>query len=246
MPARLFAQRGRGWLCAVTTLTLACTQAPPPEPASVAARPIPWVWESHGRIPSGATQAAILSETIHLSGDAVRSWPRGFKVQVAADVAITPVVHVEVSRVNPPAGLRAASAEITQALQRAAGRSTSGWVQLDLEAPLRLRTQYLELVQSSRAALPANVRLSVTALAWWCTGGGWLDSLAADEVVPMFFRMGKDGAVLRELQTNSPHKLHAKCRAGAIGTAHQEPFAASTTARFAKHYQFDYRAKPPT
>jgi hypothetical protein len=211
-----------------------------------ASNTIPWVWATHDRIPDAATDAAVLIESFHLIGTAVHWRPRGLIVPLpAADPPrITPVVHVEVSRVAPPPSLLVAKEQIAAAVLRAARGSTSGWVQLDLEAPLRLKADYLELVQFTRASLPPGMRLSVTALAWWCTGGQWLDTLAADEVVPMFFRMGKDSAALRQTVSQSPERLHPKCRSGAIGTAVQEPLDTQATERYAKHYVFDYRMRP--
>jgi len=124
---------------------------------------------------------------------------------------------------------------------RAARRSTSGWVQLDLEAHPSQRAFYRRLVRDVRTALPASTRLSVTALAWWCRSSDWLDGLAADEVVPMFFRMGRDGQALRGLLVNDPDHLQARCRGEAAGFSLQEPFAAATTARFRRTYWFDNR-----
>ena len=63
-----------------------------------------------------------------------------------------------------------------------------------MEARPSQRETYLRLVKQIRTTLPTDVRLSVTALAWWCRSDAWMDTLAADEVVPMYFRMGRDAA----------------------------------------------------
>ena len=42
-----------------------------------------------------------------------------------------------------------------------------------------------------RRALGTGVFLSITALASWCTPQSWMAGLPVDEVVPMFFRMGR-------------------------------------------------------
>lgn len=86
---------------------------------------------------------------------------------------------------------------------------------------------------------PPTTRLSVTALAWWCRSGNWLDGLAADEVAPMLFRMGKDAELLRQMWSATPEKLHPRCRSGAIGRALQEPLAANTLSRYVRIYSFD-------
>jgi hypothetical protein len=121
----------------------------------------------------------------------------------------------------------------------AARASTSGWVQLDLEARPSQRDDYRALVARLRARLPAATRLSVTALAWWCRAPAWLDGLAADEVVPMFFRMGRDNQALRTIVADSPQTLHPLCRAASAGFSRQEPFAAAVVARYRHVYWFD-------
>jgi len=68
-------------------------------------------------------------------------------------------------------------------------------------------------------------KLSVTALAWWCRSPAWLDDLPADEVIPMFFRMGRDNVRMRHIVEHTPELLHASCRQGSAGFAPQEPFA---------------------
>ena len=163
--------------------------------------------------------------------------PRG----LPATVRVTPVVHVEMSVVRPPLDIDAHASLVVDAVVRAARRSTSGWVQLDLEAHPSQRAFYRRLVGDVRAALPPGIRLSVTALAWWCRSTEWLDGLAADEVVPMFFRMGRDGSALRTILIENPDRLHGRCRGEAVGFALQEPFPDATVARFRRTYWFDNR-----
>jgi hypothetical protein len=126
-------------------------------------------------------------------------WPA-----LPSSALVTPVLHVEVSTVNPPTQIENSRAIIIDALLDAAAVSTSGWVQLDTEAKPSQRVFYRSLVQDLRTALPQRIKLSVTALAWWCRAPAWLDGLAADEVVPMFFRMGKDSTAMRKLLEHSP------------------------------------------
>lgn len=152
-----------------------------------------------------------------------------------------PVVHVEIDPVRPPRTLRHAEATVLAAMRSAARASTSGWVQLDLEARPSHRADYRALVQHVRGALPATMRLSVTALGWWCRSEAWLDGLPADEVVPMFFRMGRDNAALRTIVTARPELLHPACRAGAAGFSRQEPYPRQVTVRYRRTYWFDER-----
>jgi hypothetical protein len=153
-----------------------------------------------------------------------------------------PVVHVEIDPLHPPSSLRQAGPLVIDAMRAAARASTSGWVQLDLEARPSQRADYRDLVRNIRTALPHEIKLSVTALAWWCRSNAWLDGLAADEVVPMFFRMGRDNAALRGLVARQPGALHPLCRAGSAGFSRQEAFSQDVTARYRRTYWFDETA----
>jgi hypothetical protein len=206
------------------------------------AQQVAWLWDE-ARLPVWSTQqAAVLQRHILLSGDKVLTRPRMRRPIMPAATQVTPVLHVEVSTVNPPIDMEASRALIVDAMRDAAAASTSGWVQLDMEARPSQRDFYRSLVRQVRATLPLRVKLSVTALAWWCRSPAWLDGLAADEVVPMFFRMGRDSATMRKLLEQSPATLHASCRAGSAGFSPQEPFVSRITERYRKTYWFDMHA----
>ena len=203
---------------------------------------IAWLWDE-ARLPAwSAAEAAVLQRHILLSADTALTRPRQRWPAMPASTHITPVVHVEVSTVNPPIDIESRRAMIVRAMLEAAKASTSGWVQLDMEAKPSQRDFYRSLVRQLRGQLPANVKLSVTALAWWCRSPAWLDDLAADEVVPMFFRMGRDKVRLRGIIEQSPGTLHASCRAGSAGFSPQEPFAPQVHERYRKTYWFDRHA----
>lgn len=186
---------------------------------------------------------AVVDRHVWLAGDKVLVRP-GARLRALARAngttpAVIPVVHVEIDPLRPPTSLRQAEPVVLDAMRAAARATTSGWVQLDLEARPSQRDDYRALVQHIRAALPREVRLSVTALAWWCRSGAWLDGLQADEVVPMFFRMGRDSAPLRALVMQRPAALHPLCRAGSAGFSRQEAFTDEVTARYRRTYWFD-------
>lgn len=208
-------------------------------PATAIAQQAAWLWDE-ARLPAwSAHEAAVLQRHILLTGDDILLRPRKRWPALPVSTLVTPVLHVEVSTVNPPVNIERSRAIIVSALLDAAARSTSGWVQLDMEAKPSQRVFYRSLVRDIRAALPARLKLSVTALAWWCRSPAWLDDLAADEVVPMFFRMGRDSAALRVILEQSPGTLHASCRARSAGFSPQEPFTRAVSERYAKNYWFD-------
>jgi hypothetical protein len=201
---------------------------------------IEWLWDNAAP-PRSAQEVAVLVAHVHLTGDEVRERRRQDTPHLDPATRITPVVHVEVSTVRAPVIGAPAHDAIVAAVLRASRWSTSGWVQLDMEARPSHRSAYLALVHDIRAQLPPDTKLSVTALAWWCRSHAWLDDIAADEVVPMVFRMGRDTQRLRELWLREPRQLHPRCRGGAIGTATIEPLPDDVTARYAKEYVFDPR-----
>jgi len=178
---------------------------------------IAWMWDG-ARVPQPLpAEIAPVVDQILFRGTQVLVRPGHPPRGLPPTTRVTPVVHVEMSVVRPPIGFDAHESVIVHAVVRAARRSTSGWVQLDLETHPSQRAFYRRLVRDVRTALPASTRLSVTALAWWCRSGDWLDGLAADEVVPMFFRMGRDGQAMRGLLANDPDHLQARCRGEAAG-----------------------------
>jgi hypothetical protein len=211
-------------------------------PVAAGAQAVAWLWDEAPLPAWSASEAAVLQRHILLTGDTALTRPRMRPPAMPGSTLVTPVLHVEVSTVNPPRDIEASRAMIVRALLDAAAGGTSGWVQLDMEARPSQREFYRSLVKQLRAALPPQVRLSVTALAWWCRSPAWLDNLAADEVVPMFFRMGKDSATMRAIVEQSPATLHASCRAGSAGFSPQEPFAPQVAARYRKTYWFDRHA----
>jgi hypothetical protein len=208
-------------------------------PAAAFAQQAAWLWDE-ARLPAWSShEAAVLQRHILLTGDDILLRPRKRWPALPPSTLVTPVLHVEVSTVNPPANIERSRAIIISALLDAAAASSSGWVQLDMEAKPSQRVFYRSLVKDIRAALPSRLKLSVTALAWWCRSPAWLDDLAADEVVPMFFRMGKDSAAMRAILEQSPATLHASCRSRSAGFSPQEPFAPAVSRRYAKNYWFD-------
>jgi len=205
-------------------------------------RQVAWLWDEAALPTWSAHEAALLHRHILLSGDSARTRPRMRQPLLPPGTLVTPVLHVEVSTVNPPQHLEQRTPLILQALREAAAASSSGWVQLDMEAKPSQRELYRALVHDARAMLPPQIHLSVTALGWRCRSPAWLDGLAADEVVPMFFRMGRDSAALRAIVEQSPQTLHPSCRSGSAGFSPQEAFAPEVTQRYQKIYWFDRHA----
>jgi len=149
-----------------------------------------------------------------LNGARVQHRPR-LQPLAAGRAILIPVVHVEPSGFSPPALTEAQAEEIVRWTVAAGRASPSKVVQLDFEARKSQREFYRQVVREIRRLLPRDVALSVTALASWCVGDDWLAGIAADEVVPMLFRMGTDGPQIATIWQRDRQLPRTQCRSSA-------------------------------
>jgi hypothetical protein len=217
------------------------TSAPTSPPAAARAQGIPWIWPSSNGPLAPYREAAVLVESLVLREHHVEHGGRTQPLPLAPDVTLTPVLHVESAPDAPDTFTATQRRTLLAAIRRhtdlaAAG---SGTLQLDFEAPVRQREAYRALVAEIRAALPAQVRLSITALAHWCTQGDWLDRLPVDEVVPMLYHLGAHAHAWRERFTRGDPQLARRCRGPALGFSTNDPPPPSLLARTARPYWFD-------
>lgn len=100
-------------------------------------------------------------------------------------------------------------------------------IQLDYDATTSEQPFYRRVLMAVRRRLPPGMPLSMTALASWCVGDPWLDSLPAgtiDEAVPMLFRMGPDGSAV-ETFVESGHKFRVPACRDSLGVSTDEAFS---------------------
>lgn len=187
-----------------------------------------WAWERPEElrfIDPSRMGVAFLAETVFLEADSVMVRPRLQPLRVPGGTALVAVVRVESSRLRP-ARLSADQREQTVA---AIGRLTElagiRGVQVDFDATTSERAFYRLLLIDLRRELPRSLGLSVTALASWCIGDLWLDTLppgTIDNAVPMLFRMGTEHAsVMRYLASGRPFRSPV-CRTS-VGVSTDEP-----------------------
>ena len=112
-------------------------------------------------------------------------------------------------------------------------------MQIDFELRASERPILLSLLRRLRAGLPRNVALSMTALAAWCETEHWLDAAPVDEVVPMLFRMGREGGAIRARLANGGDFAALYCRK-ALAVAVDAPIDRAPTVR--RVYLFDSRS----
>jgi len=147
-----------------------------------------WAWERPEDLrflAPGDARVAFLANRIVLRGEEIEVFPRRVPLRVRPGVELMPVVRIE-------AHGAALDAEQLENVVEAVG--SIPWdpglegLQIDFDAKESERGFYRELLaRLSESYSP----LSMTALVSWCDEPEWLDSLAADEVVPMLFHMGR-------------------------------------------------------
>ena len=106
---------------------------------------------------------------------------------------------------------------------------SSGSTRADAERQCRASHRPESTRSSAREQRP-GAAISVTALASWCFNESWTARLAADEVVPMLFRMGYDGRRLRAHLESGGDFRGGECRSS-LGVATDELPAALPTGR---------------
>jgi hypothetical protein len=100
-------------------------------------------------------------------------------------------------------------------------------LQIDFDATTSEHTFYKELLIEVRKRIPAEMPLSITALASWCIGDRWLEQLppgTIDEAVPMLFRMGMGSVEVSRYIGNGNGFTVSAC-ATSLGVSTDEPLS---------------------
>jgi hypothetical protein len=212
---------GLAWVLAST---LACSLAGPRsrEPGFFL-----WVWETATdvtKIDPARAGVAFLAGSLFIGGDTVGSRPRLQPLDVAPGTLLVAVVRIEISPAAQPTYSAAERSSAVEAVLRLARLDGVGGVaaasrpraidglQVDFDAPVSARAFYAGLLRDLRARLDPAVTLSMTALASWCLGDGWIAGLPVDEAVPMLFRMGPDKRYIEGLLAQGKDFALPECR----------------------------------
>lgn len=162
-----------------------------------------WAWERPEDltfIDPQDTGVAYLAKTIFLRGQRVIAKPRLQRLSIPAGTAVIPVTRIEFDNENPPALSREQAKEAALEISQLASLPNVSMIQVDFDATTSQREFYRALLIELRKQMPSTTKLSITALASWCSGDNWLDDLPIDEAVPMLFRLGLDrNAILSRL-----------------------------------------------
>ena len=143
-----------------------------------------WAWERPEDLrflDSQRFAVAFLAQTIQLSGDKILYSPRQQPLKVSPDTKLIAVTRIETLKKPFPASLSNAQSEaiIQRVLQTATLKNISA-IQLDFDAKVSERAFYRQLLTNLRSRLPASLPLSITALASFCIGDGWIDGLPVE------------------------------------------------------------------
>lgn len=191
-------------------------------------RVVLWAWERPEDllfIDPETTGVAFLAGTIRIKDNGtVMIDARRQPLRVPEHASLIAVVRIEPDRASRPALSPGVRSDVAGAVTQLAAAFSATQVQIDFDALASERDFYRGLLNDVRKRLPADVPLSMTALASWCIHDTWMSGLPVDEAVPMLFRMGAEGPrIVREVGKNGDFR-EPLCRAS-IGVSTDEPFA---------------------
>jgi hypothetical protein len=183
-----------------------------------------WAWESRQDLRAIAPEkyaVAYLDRTLFIT-DRVTAVPRMQPLLVPQNAKIMAVIRIEAPRGLAKVNTQGLAATVAEQIVEASRKWQVSALQIDFDATKSQRPFYREVIQETRKRMPADMPLSITALASWCTQSSWLDGLPVDEAVPMLFRMGGDVRFRKEPGWNY-QSGNASCRAS-IGVSTDEPW----------------------
>ncbi|HKR26662.1 MAG TPA: DUF3142 domain-containing protein [Acidobacteriaceae bacterium] len=181
-----------------------------------------WAWERREDlrgIDASRVAVAALDRTVTI-GLTVESEGRRNPVLLPGGVTRIAVVRVEA---GPRAVLNAANRDAAVgAFLMSAGEPGEAALQIDFDATRSQRAFYRSVLEQVRAQMPAEMPLSITALASWCSRDRWLGEVPIDEAVPMMFRMEPDRR--RGPADAEDFRIREPLCAGAVGVSTTEPW----------------------
>lgn len=151
-----------------------------------------WAWERREDLHAINTRrfaVAYLDQSLTI-GLTVQVQMRRNALVVPRSATRIPVVRIEAptTAVLNEETLR----EAAQAILMSAHEPGIAALQIDFDATRSQRQFYRDLLIDVHPQIPADLPLSITALASWCSWDDWIQDLPVDEAVPMMFRMEPD------------------------------------------------------
>jgi len=226
--------------CRWFTGAILVVAAPLALPAPLSGSSLPpmmlWVWERPVDLRDldvAHVGVAFLAATVHVDAGEVIVVHRHQPLLVPPGTARVAVARIETGR-GPLPGPEQAE-RVAAVLAELGDLSDVRGVQIDFDARVSERAFMRDVLDRLRRRRPL-AWVSMTALVSWCLGDPWIADLPVDEIVPMVFRMGPEGDVVRrQLAAGGDFQL-ARCR-DAIGVSTDEPLPRMPGRR--RRYVFD-------
>lgn len=184
---------------------------------SPASKVVLWAWERPEELrfadPSQFS-VAFLAQTLELKENEVVFIPRRQPLDVSPGTRLIAVTRIETTR--DPAKRAALSVEqirtVVERLRTTVQLPNVSGLQIDFDATSSEREFYKGLIKDLRETIPADVPISITALASWCMNDRWINDLPIDDAIPMLFDIGPEEKAVREFLVSGNDWQEPKCR----------------------------------
>ena len=203
-----------------------------------------WAWERREDLHAIDTHrfaVAYLDQTLTI-GLTVHSQPRRNALVFPASAT-----RIAVVRIEAPSTAILNDENRNDAIQSiliSARESGIAALQIDFDATRSQRSFYRDLLFDLRRQMPADLPLSITALASWCSWDSWIRDLPVDEAVPMMFRMEADHS--RAPPSVDDFQIHEPLCRTSTGVSTDEPWPSNLAGK--RIYVFPdhgWRNNPP-
>ncbi len=151
-----------------------------------------WTWERRedlSAIDPATTAVASLDRTLILIGPSIHTALQRNALRLPADARLRRITDVRIETHTPELTEATATAMADAVLLSLKGAHGTAALQIDFDAHQSERAWYRAVLGHVRSGMPAEMPLSITALASWCSHDRWMAGLPVDEAVPMYFRM---------------------------------------------------------
>jgi hypothetical protein len=182
-----------------------------------------WAWERPEDLRflenTNTIGVAFLAQTLQLTANTIHYKPRQQPLKISPNTALISVTRIETLN---PALTNAQSDELIARVLKTLTFKNISAVQIDFDAKVSERKFYQQFLIKLRSQLPPNIALSITALASFCLGDTWIETLPVAEAIPMLFRMGRDTQKVKRL-LNTGHDFSIALCQHSYGIASDEP-----------------------
>ena len=197
-----------------------------------------WAWERPENlefINPNEISVAFLAKTIQLRAEETIVKPRLQPLKFATGTELIAVARIETERA---ALSRAQLDKTVSAIALLAQQTKIRSIQIDFDARESERQFYRDMLQSLRQQLPAEIQLSITALASWCIHDDWVSGLPINEAIPMLFRLGVERDEVRSYLTSGKAFRSRLCQ-NSLGVSTDESFPDMPATKADRIYVFN-------